>query len=524
MSDTPAISVRNVSKKFRLFRSTRERLLEALHPFEKKLHREFWALRDVSFEVPKGQTVGILGRNGSGKSTLLQILCSVLRPTSGSVAVEGRVGALLELGAGFNPDFTGRENARFHGAMMGFSKAEMNERLPVIQAFADIGEFFDQPLRTYSSGMFVRLGFATAITVDPDVLVVDEALAVGDAKFQYKCFQKFGELQKAGKTIVIVSHDSNAIVKHCDRAILLENGGVLDSGEPQQVVNRYYELLFTGSLTAAMRDLQTPVLVEEGLNGFNIIQYADRFYALALAEGPFDPVKATRGEYRLCFVADSLDAVARLIGASGPEHASPLEAFLADTPPGDTCPRRRNYNKGEHRYGDKRAEIVDYLAVSGERCDIATVRSGEAVDIFVKVRFRQAVEAPMFGMMIKTVDGIPLYATNTRFTDGVLNPDVSGLGSPAPVRSARRGEVRVVKFSIKMNLHEGDIFLDLGVAEKLPKVDEPIDIRYGIIHLGVLQRNWFDGLADLEAAIEEVPLQAKVAGAPAGVLDGPLPA
>ena len=196
MTDSIAIRIENLSKKYRLFASPRARLKEALHPFGKKYHREFWALKDVSFEVPKGQTLGILGRNGSGKSTLLQIIASVLQPTEGRVEVNGRVSAMLELGAGFNPEFTGRANVMFIGTLMGFSEADMRERLPAIEAFADIGEFIDQPVKTYSTGMFARLAFAAAINVDPDILVVDEILAVGDARFQQKCFRKFQEFQE----------------------------------------------------------------------------------------------------------------------------------------------------------------------------------------------------------------------------------------------------------------------------------------------------------------------------------------
>src|SRR5437016_1893645 len=200
MTEEVAISVRDVTKKYRLFRSPQEILKEALHPFRKRYHREFWALNGVSFDVAPGQTVGILGRNGSGKSTLLQIIAGIIQATSGEVIVNGRISALLELGAGFNPEFTGRENAHFQAQLMDLSREEIDRRLPEIEAFADIGEFFDQPVKTYSSGMFVRVAFASAINVDPDILIVDEALAVGDAKFQNKCFLKFKEFQGAGKT------------------------------------------------------------------------------------------------------------------------------------------------------------------------------------------------------------------------------------------------------------------------------------------------------------------------------------
>src|SRR5215471_1266872 len=206
MSRDIAVSVRDLTKKYRLFSSPMERLKESLHPFRKRYQKEFCALNGINFDLSKGEVVGILGRNGSGKSTLLQIIASVLRPTSGTVTVNGRVSALLELGAGFNPEFTGRQNVLLNGAIMGVSHQEMLERIPAIIEFADIGEFFDQPMKIYSSGMLVRVAFAASVHVDPNVLIIDEALAVGDAKFQYRCFQKLKEFRERGTTIILVTH------------------------------------------------------------------------------------------------------------------------------------------------------------------------------------------------------------------------------------------------------------------------------------------------------------------------------
>jgi ABC-type polysaccharide/polyol phosphate transport system ATPase subunit len=241
-----AIKVQNLTKVYPLYASPTDRLKELFHWNGKQYHRDFYALNDVSFHVEKGQTVGIIGQNGSGKSTLLRIICSVLQPTRGSVQVEGRISALLELGAGFNPEFTGRENVYMNGALMGLSRAEMERRFPEIAAFAEIGTFMDQPVKTYSSGMYVRLAFAAAIHVDPEILIVDEALAVGDAKFQFKCFLKFQELQERKKTILFVSHDLNTVKKYCSRAILFNQGRPLFEGDPNEAVNRYIEILFPG--------------------------------------------------------------------------------------------------------------------------------------------------------------------------------------------------------------------------------------------------------------------------------------
>ena len=239
MSPDVVISARGLSKSYRLFGHPGDRVKQFLSFGLKRYYREFTALRDVSFDVRRGEMLGIIGRNGSGKSTLRQLICGSLKPTSGSVVVNGRISALLELGAGFNPEFTGRENVYFHGALMGFTQGQMDARFDAIAAFADIGEFIDQSVRTYSSGMFVRLAFASAIHVDPDILIVDEALAVGDLAFQRKCFAQIDRIRDAGCTIVFVSHDMGAIASHCDRALLLDRGELSLAGSPKQAIDRY---------------------------------------------------------------------------------------------------------------------------------------------------------------------------------------------------------------------------------------------------------------------------------------------
>lgn len=221
-----AISAINVSKKYLLYDSPRYRLMEALHPFRKKYHHDFWALHDVSFNVRKGEVVGIIGRNGSGKSTLLQILAGTLTPTSGEACINGRVAALLELGAGFNPELTGIENVYFNGTLMGISREEMDSRLDSILAFADIGEFVHQPVKTYSSGMFVRLAFAVSVCVEPEILIVDEALSVGDMVFQQKCLDRLRVLKEKGVTILLVTHDIMLTRNYCERVVYLQKGRV----------------------------------------------------------------------------------------------------------------------------------------------------------------------------------------------------------------------------------------------------------------------------------------------------------
>ena len=232
------LSAQNISKRYRLYAKPSDRIRETL-PFARPRHEDFWALRDINLEIGRGETFGIVGPNGGGKSTLLQILCGILEPTTGRVVRGGRVAALLELGAGFNPEFSGRENIYLNGEIMGRTRAQIDAALPSIERFAGIGAFLERPVKTYSSGMHVRLAFSVAIHVDPEILIVDEALAVGDAVFANRCVRKFQELQESGVTIVFVSHDLGLVKQVCDSAIFIQEGRVQAEGEPSMVINRY---------------------------------------------------------------------------------------------------------------------------------------------------------------------------------------------------------------------------------------------------------------------------------------------
>jgi lipopolysaccharide transport system ATP-binding protein len=252
MSDDIAIKVEGLSKCYQIYDQPRDRLKQFILPrlqrlvgqTPKQYFREFWALKDVSFEVKKGETVGIIGRNGSGKSTLLQMICGTLNPTSGSIQTNGRIAALLELGSGFNPEFTGRENVYLNANVLGLNRSEIDQRFDEILAFAEIGEFVDQPVKTYSSGMMVRLAFAVIAHVDADILVVDEALAVGDAFFTQKCMRFIRHFQSNGGTLLFVSHDTGAVVNLCNKAILLKQGQVIEEGLPKEVSERYLTTLY----------------------------------------------------------------------------------------------------------------------------------------------------------------------------------------------------------------------------------------------------------------------------------------
>ena len=244
--NSTAIKVNHLTKIYKLYDKPVDRLKESLHPLKKQYHKEFYALNDINFEIKKGETVGIIGKNGAGKSTLLKIITGVLTPTSGSVHVNGRIASLLELGAGFNPEYTGVENIYFQGSLMGYTREEMEAKVHNIVQFADIGDFVHQPVKMYSSGMFARLAFAVAINVDPDVLIVDEALSVGDAAFQNKCIRKMEEIGKKGITILFVSHDTQTINKFCNRAIWLNNGVIKEQGKPEIILENYMSFMSYG--------------------------------------------------------------------------------------------------------------------------------------------------------------------------------------------------------------------------------------------------------------------------------------
>lgn len=238
-----AIRVDDVSKLYKLYDKPSDRLKESLGLTRKKLYKEHYALHNVSFDVKRGETVGIIGTNGSGKSTILKIITGVLNPSGGHVEIDGRISALLELGAGFNMEYTGIENIYLNGTMIGFSREEIDAKMQDILDFADIGDFVHQPVKTYSSGMFVRLAFAVAINIDPEILIVDEALSVGDVFFQAKCYKKFEDFKKMGKTILFVSHDLGSISKYCDRVVLLNRGKKLAEGTPKEMVSMYKRIM-----------------------------------------------------------------------------------------------------------------------------------------------------------------------------------------------------------------------------------------------------------------------------------------
>ena len=353
-----AISVNHVSKVYKLYDNPMDRLKESLGLSRKKKYKEHYALNGISFEIKKGETVGIIGTNGSGKSTILKIITGVLNPTSGSVQVDGRISALLELGAGFNMEYTGLENVYLNGTMLGFSKEEIDARLQDILDFADIGEFIHQPVKTYSSGMFVRLAFAVAINIDPEILIVDEALSVGDIFFQSKCFRKFEEFKERGKTILLVSHDLSSISKYCDRVILLNKGNKVSEGSPKVVVDEYKKILANKS---------------EGVETETKEEAIDT------------PDQEVQNEQNGKF------SIKNNWSKSFPLNPEFIE------------------------YGTGKAEILDFLIRDCNGNITNLIEKDTEFEIEMNVKFHDVVSEPIFAYTIKDIRGTDLTGTNTMY-------------------------------------------------------------------------------------------------------------
>lgn len=453
MSSETVITVQNLSKCYQIYDAPRDRLKQFVVPrlqrmvgaVPKQYYREFWALRDVSFEVARGETVGIIGRNGSGKSTLLQLICGTLNPTTGTVQTKGRIAALLELGSGFNPEFTGRENVYLNAAVLGLTNEETDSRFEEIVSFADIGDFIDQPVKTYSSGMMVRLAFAVQAQVEPDILIVDEALAVGDAKFQAKCFERLRQLKDQGTSILLVTHSSEQIVTHASYALLLDGGRVLERAEPRHVVNRYMDLLFGKERT----------------------------------------------EHSTSAASTSGGAIST---NSEAEPQNPAHSALECS--SDVFSTRPGYNKHEYRWGDGTAAILDFSLRAGGEYFPPFLQPGEEVELRVAVRFYEPIVCPILGVTFKTREGVTVYGVNS---ETLNSGDVRELGS--------KGSVAQITATFTCRLAPGDYFISLGLATRQGEEIIPHDRRYDAIHLQVAPQQRFFGIADLDLTMvsESVP-------------------
>ena len=413
-SEEIAIHVRELGKSYQIYDRPQDRLKQSVMPRLRGLlgkvtpnyYREFWALRDVSFHVRKGETVGIIGRNGSGKSTLLQVICGTLTPTTGAVETTGRVAALLELGAGFNPEFTGRENVYLNGSVLGLTQEEIDQRFDAIAAFADIGEFIEQPVKSYSSGMVVRLGFAVAINVDPEILVVDEALAVGDEIFQRKCFSRIETIKSKGATILFVSHSGATVVGLCDRAILLDGGERLATGLPKQIVGRYQKLLYA---PAEKRGLIRQEILDR-----------DRLTESADTTGKM-PSLATQPKFE---TDEELH-----------------ESFDPALRPAATI---------SYEPQDVMIEEPAIFTVAGER--VNKLIRGRGYQFTYKAAFTAAASSVRFGMLIKTISGVELGGAASA-------PSIGEAISHVPA-----GSVYEAAFHFTCSLNPGVYFLNAGIV------------------------------------------------------------
>lgn len=395
-----AIEVKDLVKTYKLYDKPMDRLKDSLGLAGKKKFKEHRALNNVSLTVKKGETVGIIGTNGSGKSTILKIITGVLSPTSGEVNVDGHISALLELGAGFNMEYNGIDNIYLNGMMIGFSEEEISKRLDAILEFADIGDYVYQPVKTYSSGMFVRLAFAVAINIDPEILIVDEALSVGDVFFQAKCYHKFEEFKKQGKTILFVSHDLSSISKYCDRAVLLNQGVLLGEGTPKKMIDIYKQVL-VGQYPLPSSDIDN-LLDDEEI----------RKAAADADKKASDKVKD--------------------------EAKHSKEERLGENP--DTL-----------EYGDGAAVIDDYYVTDSKGVRSNSIIKGTDFTVHMKVRFNRDVTAPIFALTFKNIMGIEITGTNSMVEKAFLEP-------------VKKGDVKEITFTQNMSLQGGEYLLSFGVT------------------------------------------------------------
>lgn len=400
-----AISIKNVGKCFKQYSHPIAQLQEVLLPGT-SCAREFWAVQDISFDIPKGKTLGIVGRNGSGKSTLLQIIAGTLTPTTGSVQVNGRISALLELGSGFNPEFTGRQNVFFNGRLLGLSQKEIEDKFDEIVKFADIGNFIDQPAKTYSSGMFVRLAFAVAINVNPDILIVDEALSVGDEAFQRKCFSRIQAFQERGGTILFVSHAASTVVELCDDAILVDHGELIFHGPPKSVISKYHKLIYA---PADQIDL-----LRQEIKAINNFESSKDLKDI--------PISDSNGQ------EDSILNKSRIQDFYDP-HLVPQSTIS---------------------YISQGAKVDSPYITTIANKKVNTLR--KQCEYFYKysVTFQEDAYGVRFGMMIKTISGFEI--------GGAVSHTLT-----EPVKYIEKGTVVQVKFKFRCLLQPGVYFLNSGV-------------------------------------------------------------
>jgi lipopolysaccharide transport system ATP-binding protein len=438
-----AIRVASVGKTFRVWRRPSDMLKEIFTG--KQRHSAFEALHEVTFDVPRGSVVGIMGRNGAGKSTLLRIIAGTLDATAGSVSVEGRVSAILELGTGFHPEYTGRENVFLGALCLGLSRAEIAARLDDIVAFAELDNFIDQPFRTYSSGMQARLTFAVATAVDPDILIIDEALAVGDARFQLRSFERVRQFRRQGKSILLVSHDIHQIVSICDHAILLEKGRILTQGDPRTVGNVYHELLF-GALTSIPKQQRSGHRNVEptGAGVDSQPKNAPHTYGSPISDG---------NHHKSAEVNGTAPPIAEKIGSDISEH--------------------------EHRYGDGAVRIVDFFIMDGSGARVSQLTSLKRYEFVVHVEAMKDSTQLSVGILIRDPRGIEVFGANTRLLDQLYEMSA--------------GEKACIRVTFRANLGHGVYFAGAAVADAAADAGAVFhDFRFDMLEFTVERTPYHD--------------------------------
>ena len=481
------ISVDQVSKVYRLYDKPIDRLLESISLRKKSYHKDFYALRDISFSVGRGEAVGIIGTNGSGKSTMLKIITGVLSATTGKVESRGSICALLELGAGFNQDYTGIENIYMNGTMMGFSKAEMDEKLPAILEFADIGDFVYQPVKSYSSGMFVRLAFALYISIDPEVLIVDEALSVGDVFFQAKCYHRMDELKRKGTTILMVTHDLGSVMKYCDRVVLFHKGEKVGEGLPGQMVDKYKKIL-------AGKDPHAEQFMEEQ----NFLGNVDGEATGTVNASGTTGQDASTGNAGTTGAVDKADKTGAgtakppgagdIAGEHGHTESASHKSGQSSQKPTGFMKDHLTLNPSSQQYGNGKAEILDFGVLDKDGRPSNVLLKGEEFSIKERIVFHDDIAAPIFTFTIKDKRGMDLSGTNTLF---------EGKEIPA----VKKGDEYYCTFTQRMNLQGGEYLLSISCTGFEEGEHTVYDRKYDITSITVLSNKNTVGIYDMESEV-----------------------
>lgn len=440
MSYKPLLTVSDISKKFNLLSSKKQKLkffINQLFNFKNNYKDSFKALDNISFKLFKGETLGILGQNGSGKSTLLQIIAGTMTPTSGKIICSKKITALLELGSGFNPEFSGEENVYINGALLGLKKKDLNKNIDEIFDFAGLDFFRHQPVKTYSSGMVMRLAFSVYAQTKPEILIIDEALAVGDIKFQTKCFNRINELKKSGTSIILVSHSVEQIIAHCDRALIIDQGKIINQGLPKDMGNIYYDLIFGTDKNSKKTNISS-INTEDDKKNVSLLRF-----------------NSTSHE--------------------------------------DIFSHRNGYNLFEYRWGDGGAKIIDYeILINRSKSKLINIKFKQKISLSMKVLFNQKIFNPIYGLTIKNKDGFIVFSIN--------NDKLNETRSSSNYFS--RGNLQIIEFDFINYLVTGDYFISLGVASRINNLIQPHDRRYDSIHLNVISDNNISGVTNLECKLK----------------------